>query len=115
MATLSGALSLPGYEIQPERYQSAARWLPRGWAFVDPVKEVAAYKEAIKAGFITVADVVAQSGGDFEEIMTQRQREIEFAESLGVELDTTVVAEQPHEEQERPTPASIEEGQGGEE
>ena len=59
LAVLSNALALPGYEQQPERFK-AARWMPRGWAWVDPAKEVAAYKEAVRCGFKTLADVVAE-------------------------------------------------------
>jgi len=87
MAVLSGALDLPGYEINPDMYR-AVRWMPRGWSWVDPAKEVAAYKEAVRCGFMTQAEVVSQSGCDIEELMAQRQREVELAESLGLVFDS---------------------------
>ena len=45
MAVLSGALDLPMYDMDPDRYREV-RWMPRGWAWVDPQKEVDAYKAA---------------------------------------------------------------------
>lgn len=87
MAVLSGVLDLPGYEINREMYR-AVRWMPRGWSWVDPAKEVAAYKEAVRCGFMTQSEVVAQSGSDIEEMMTQRQREVEMAESMGLVFDS---------------------------
>jgi capsid protein len=83
---LSNALSLPGYELAPERFK-AARWMPRGWAWVDPAKEVAAYKEAVRCGFKTLGEVVAEQGGDLEEIFVQLESERLLAEKHGLVLD----------------------------
>ena len=94
MAVMSQALSLPRYEENPAPY-AQVRWMPRGWSWVDPAKEVAAYKDAVRSGFMTVSDVVAQSGGDFEELIMQRQREIQLAEQLGVTLETDPANDQP--------------------
>jgi lambda family phage portal protein len=87
MAVLSGEINLPGYEVSPERYQ-AVKWMPRGWAWVDPAKEVSAYKEAVKAGFTTLTEVISQEGRDFEEVMQQRAREQATIESLDLVFDT---------------------------
>jgi len=87
MAVLSGALDLPGYEINPDAYR-AVRWMPRGWSWVDPAKEVAAYKDAVRCGFMTQSEVIAQSGGDIEEVLEQRRREVEMAEGMGLVFDT---------------------------
>ena len=87
MAALSGALNLPGYETDPSRY-NCSRWLPRGWAWVDPQKEVASFKEAVRCGFMTQGDVIAQGGGDIEEVFTARQRELEMAAEMGLVFDT---------------------------
>lgn len=87
MAVLSGALVLRNYETNPEMYQ-AVKWMPRGWSWVDPEKEVNAYKSAVRAGFMTQTDVVAQSGGDIDEMLAQRKREIDSAKKLGLVFDT---------------------------
>lgn len=83
----SGALVLPGYEQMPERFE-AVRWYPRGWAWVDPGKEVQAYKDAVRAGFKTQAQVVAESGGDLEDLLLARANEVDRAEQLGLSFDT---------------------------
>ena len=81
------------YETQPERYRRV-KWCPRAWAWIDPQKEVAAYKEAVRCGFKTQAQVVAEQGGDINELMAERQAELELADELGIALDTDPRAEQ---------------------
>lgn len=87
MSVLSGAMALPNYETQPELYEEV-RWLPRGWQWIDPAKEINAYKTAVRSGFMTQTDVVAQNGGDFEELAHSRQREVELAYELDLVFDT---------------------------
>jgi len=64
------------------------RWMPRGWAWVDPAKEVQAYKEAVRCGFKTLGEVVSEQGGDLEELMAARAAELEMAEELELYFDT---------------------------
>jgi lambda family phage portal protein len=87
MAVLSGALPLANYELQAERYK-AVRWMPRGWAWVDPGKEVDAYAAAVRNGFKTLSEVVAEQGGDIEELMRARRQELDDAEALDLKFDT---------------------------
>jgi capsid protein len=91
---LAGAVpgvSVEAYALNRERY-SAAAFRCRGWSWVDPTKEVAAYKEAVKAGFITVAGVIEQTGNgmDLEDYLRERRRELDAMEAAGVKVDTTV-------------------------
>jgi lambda family phage portal protein len=88
LAVLSGALNLTVYEADPDRYRQV-RWMYRGWAWVDPQKEVAAYKEAEMAGYKTKAEIIAENGGDIEEIFQQRRRELDLAVELGLTFDTS--------------------------
>ena len=87
MAVLSGALPLANYELQADRYK-AVRWMPRGWAWVDPAKEVEAYAMAVRNGFKTLSEVVAEQGGDVEELMRARRQELDDAEALDLKFDT---------------------------
>ena len=87
LAVLSNALSLPGYELAPDRFK-AARWMPRGWAWVDPAKEVAAYKEAVRCGFKTLGEVVAEQGGDLDELLLARQSELAMLDQMGIVVDS---------------------------
>jgi lambda family phage portal protein len=86
VAVLSGELALPDYELRPERYDSP-KWLARGWSWVDPLKEVKAYREMEAAGYMTKAQICAQLGGDLDENLQQIARERQTASELGVQLD----------------------------
>lgn len=93
-AVLAGAVpAVPvgAYAADPMRYE-AVLFKCRGWSWVDPTKEVDAYKEAVKAGFTTVTDVIAQTAGgmDIEDVIATRERELEMFEEAGIAVDTTV-------------------------
>jgi lambda family phage portal protein len=87
MAVLAGEVPAPSYELDPEIYQDV-RWMPRGWDWIDPLKEVMARKQSVRAGFETVADVVSAKGGDYEEVFKQRRREIDLAAEYDLVLET---------------------------
>ena len=87
MAVMSGVLDLPGYDIDPERYEEG-KWLPPAAQFVDPQKEADAYKTLIRSGVMTLSQVVALHGGDFDEQMRQREKEVKKAKKMGIVLDT---------------------------
>ena len=80
IAVYSGAIPaipLAEYAAQPEKFEYA-RFKPRGWSWIDPVKEVTAYKEAVRCGFMTVADVINVTGGgqDLEDVLDGRRAEL---------------------------------------
>ena len=83
----AGTLPLPGYDLAPERYE-AVKWFARGWEFVDPQKESAANKELVRSGFKTQAQIVAEQGGDLEDLLMARAAEVERAQQLGIQFDT---------------------------
>jgi lambda family phage portal protein len=85
-AVASGVLSLPGFDLLPERFM-AVKWFPRGWGWVDPAKEVQAYKDAVRCGFATQAQIVAEQGGDLEDVLVALAAERERAQELGLTLD----------------------------
>lgn len=92
-AVLSGAIpeiDVTQYALNPDKF-NAAIFRPRGWSWVDPTKEVTAYKEAVKAGFTTVAAVIAATSGgdDLEDVMRARHDELEYMDELGIATDTS--------------------------
>jgi lambda family phage portal protein len=87
MAVLSGALALPGYETNPERYQ-ASRWIPRSWEWVDPQREVDAYKTAVRCGFKTLGQVISEQGGDLDDVLVARQAELAMLDEMGIVTDS---------------------------
>lgn len=83
------AIPVDAYAVDPRRYEQV-RFKLRGWSWVDPTKEVAAFKEAIKGGFTTVTDVIAQTAGgmDIEDVLDTRKRELQMMEEAGLSFDT---------------------------
>lgn len=86
-AAAVGTVALPNYDQLRSRYQ-AVRWFPRGWGWVDPENEVASYKDAVRCGFMTQAQVVAELGGDLHELARARAEEVQTANQLGLVFDT---------------------------
>lgn len=93
-----GAISLDEFAASSAKFE-AARWKPRGWTWVDPTKEVQAYKDAVLCGFTTVTDVIAATGGgtDIEDVLQQRERELQLMQEKGLTFESTP--------QEKPEPA----------
>lgn len=102
-AVLSGELDLPDYELRHDRYDTP-RWQARGWSWVDPLKEVQAYREAEAAGYMTKAQIVAQLGGDLDDNLLQLQREQQLALELGVAVDTDRKPGAAPQQQQQPEP-----------
>ena len=88
---LSNVVSLPTYAAEPTRFRRV-RWVCRGYSYVDPQKEVEASASAVRAGFKTLSQCIADQGGDFDEVMRQRAHEQEVAAELGVQVDTNLAA-----------------------
>jgi lambda family phage portal protein len=89
------AIDIDQYVLNASKFE-AVLFKPRGWSWIDPTKEVEAYKEAIKAGLTTLTDVIAQTadGRDIEDVITTRAREIEMLKAADIAVDTDVAAEQ---------------------
>lgn len=87
MAVMSGALRLPGFDIDPDRYYES-KWIAPAAQFVDPQKEAEAYKSLVRSGIMTLSQVISLHGGDFEELMRQRQHELAMLDELGIVTDT---------------------------
>lgn len=91
LAVLSGELPLGDYELRPERYDNP-RWLTRGWSWVDPLKEVKAYREAEMAGYMTKAEIIANTGGgDYDDNVVELAREQQIAQDVGLRLDLDIL------------------------
>lgn len=89
-ANLVGAIKTgPDYYTATAKYL-AARFKPRGWSWIDPAKEVAAYKMAVRCGFMSSGDVIAQTnnGLDTEDVLTAIAEERAMADDLGLVFDT---------------------------
>jgi lambda family phage portal protein len=66
---------------------NAAVWRPRGWAWVDPLKEVKASIAAVSGGFKSMQDVVGEQGRDIADVFESLQSEKLLAQQYGLNLD----------------------------
>lgn len=104
------AVNVEEYALNPRKFE-AVRFRPRGWGWVDPTKEVQAFRDAVRSGFATQQDVLAQSGEDFEELVEQRAKELKLAADAGIVLDTDpaqVAASGAKQADEKPPPQEAE-------
>jgi lambda family phage portal protein len=97
------SISVESYALDADRY-AAATWKFRGWSWVDPAKEVSAYRDAVRCGFMTVSKVISLTGGgdDIEDVIAERKRELEMFEEAEIDVETTV-----EEPQEPVEPAAV--------
>jgi capsid protein len=65
---------------------SEIRWQPKSWQWVDPLKDIKASVEAINAGIKTASEVVAEQGGDIEDVYEQLAYEQQLAKDKGLNL-----------------------------
>lgn len=82
-AILSGNLRLPSRDAS---LYLAARFVPRGWKWVDPLKDVTAAVLAIKEGLGSRTGFLGEQGEDFEDIAEQLADETTIATDAGITL-----------------------------
>lgn len=70
---------------QEERWNSPV-FVPRGWSWVDPAKEIEADERAVKLGVKTRRQICAERGLDFEEIVEQLAAEQKLAAAAGIDI-----------------------------
>lgn len=83
MAITVGRVSLPmgKYDL----FADQVIYRPRGFAWVDPQKEIQASVTALNNGIVSLQDVHSQYGRDTEEIFEQINRESELADRYGID------------------------------
>lgn len=90
MALLSGQIVMPNGSALPaakfEKFLEGATFQPRGWDWVDPLKEVQAARMAREEGLLTRTQAVAARGGSFEDNLVQIAAEQKLMEQHKVTL-----------------------------
>jgi len=83
MAITVGRINLPmgKYDL----FADQVIYRPRGFAWVDPQKEIQASVTALNNGIVSLQDVHSQYGRDTEEIFEQINREGELADRYGID------------------------------
>lgn len=83
-AVISGAIDAPADFVAAQRRYTAAKWIPQGWQWVDPEKEIKAIVLAIRSGLLTRSMAVAQYGYDAEEIDREMAEDNARADEFGL-------------------------------
>lgn len=82
-ALLTGAVRLDSRD--PAKFR-AVKFIPRGWAWVDPLKDINAAVIAIEHGMGSRTQALGEAGEDLEETLETLKKENELAEQYGVSL-----------------------------
>ncbi len=77
-------IQLPLHRV--DKFHMASVFKARGWAWVDPQKEINAAQDAIDNGMTSLTDVVSEQGRDLEDVFKKKQAEKELAETYGIVL-----------------------------
>ncbi|MET0154734.1 MAG: phage portal protein [Rickettsiales bacterium] len=83
MALTSGQIALPAEKF--DKFNKPA-WRPRGWNWVDPLKEAGANRINVDMGTDTLTSIAAEQGREIEEIFQERKSEITLAKKYGIHL-----------------------------
>jgi len=84
VAVMSGRVKVGTYDWKRFR---AVEWMPRGWKWVDPPKDIEYAERALALGITNHFQIAAELGFDFEENLEQKQRAMKLAAKYGVSID----------------------------
>lgn len=80
-ALITGALELP---VRNHARFEAHQWTPRGWPWVDPLKDIKAASAAYDLDLISKTTLAAEQGRDLEDIIEEKKRENEMLAKAGL-------------------------------
>lgn len=80
---LNGALPFP--PRKHDKYLDVI-WRPRGFSYVDPVKDQQAFEKAVSLGVMSRSEIAAQQGKDFRDVLEELAKEEKLAYELGVNV-----------------------------
>jgi lambda family phage portal protein len=87
-AVISDALEVPAAFHDDLSAFTRVKWVPQGWAYINPVQEVQAHRDAVRAGFKSRAEVISEQGYDVEAVDAEIAADQKRADELGLVLDT---------------------------
>lgn len=63
-------------------------WVPEGWPYFNPVQDVKANTDAVRAGFTSRTAIILSQGEDPEEVFEQIHNDNDRADDMGLSLDS---------------------------
>jgi lambda family phage portal protein len=85
-AVMSGRLKIPDFFTR-QSYYLQHKWLPPGWDWVDPLKDVQASKIEYGMGLTTLEQLCAEQGKDYKDILEQQKKERAMLKDTGIDID----------------------------
>ena len=76
---------LPSAKMDKFNSPGVAHWMPRRWAWVDPLKDQQASVLAVENQFKSKRQVVAEMGSDYESVLREIKQDEELAADVGLE------------------------------
>jgi len=78
----------PNIKLPAEKYEKFLNFIfvPRGWQWVDPYKDMQANRLAIEQGLRTRQQIIAEQGGDFLETMEALRYEQDIIKEYGINI-----------------------------
>ena len=101
MAVLAGHLKLDDY-AQRRREYLRTRWVPQGWAYIQPVQDIQARMMEVNAGFNSRSEMVLRSGYDAETVDAENAADQARARDLGLNYKTLVDLPEEPADKEKP-------------
>ena len=101
MAVLAGRLTLADY-AQRRREYLRTRWVPQGWAYIQPVQDIQARMMEVNAGFSSRSEMVLRTGYDAETVDTENAADQARARDLGLNYKTLVDVPEEPADKEKP-------------
>ena len=88
----SGELKVRGKPLLMSNFDryNKAKFIPRRWQWVDPLKDANASKVEVEAGFRSLSEIIREKGREPEEVFAEMQRERELMKKYGVTLGEVV-------------------------
>ena len=88
-AVLAGAVPVDAvaYATDPTPWL-AAEWIPQGWPYIQPVQDIQASEQAIRAGLTSRSAVVSEQGDSAEAIDAQQSEDNARADAAGLRYDS---------------------------
>lgn len=71
------------------RYQRVS-WAGRGWSWIDPEKEAAGNLAKLQMGSISLSDIAAEQGKEFEDVVDRISQELEIIKKAGINLPLNI-------------------------
>lgn len=95
-ALMMGAIAVGGVPLtlDPSRLRKVV-WQPRGWQWVDPLKEADAAAQAIRMRTRSVSSIIRERGEDPDEVWQELADDLAKLDELGLSFDESQAQQEP--------------------